>query len=345
MKYSLSILVSMSVIAAHAAQMSREDQEQLIKERQDALSFRSVQLSPEEVRRLTKKLFVAIEQNDFEKVQSILVDDVDVEPLINSKGSRGWTPLMAAVRGGNNDIVALLITLGADVHFQDAAGDTPLIRAAYYNKPLVLQTLLNAGADVNVQNKRGVTALMIATRNGQQFNDILKLLLEKNANPNLLDKDGNTALLDAAQLWNVEAVKLLADAGADVNQANEDGITPLIFAADCGEDIKKAKIESNNRLAIINVLIAKGADITKKDNEGATALDYAQACEDKELADALLAAATPRARKAGAWMSPSARRRAEAEAAAKARSSVSPMSLSTSPLGLPTIAEEKSPNQ
>lgn len=53
-------------------------------------------------------------------------------------------------------------------------------------------TLLEHGSDPNAQNRRGETVLMIAVECGQS--SIVEILLHHNANMNIIDSTGNTAL-------------------------------------------------------------------------------------------------------------------------------------------------------
>lgn len=48
-----------------------------------------------------------------------------------------------------------------------------------------------AGADLNLQRNDGATAVMIASQNGE----IIKMLLDAGANPNIRDKTGKTILM------------------------------------------------------------------------------------------------------------------------------------------------------
>ena len=59
-------------------------------------------------------------------------------------------------------------------------------------------------------------------------------MLRKKANPNILGKDGQSALFKAVYWENEEVVTLLVDAGADINFANIDGKTPLQEATNNG---------------------------------------------------------------------------------------------------------------
>jgi hypothetical protein len=76
----------------------------------------------------------------------------------------------------------------------------------------------------------------------------LKAVLATGISVNATDNDRETALMEAADRGNLNAVLNLIVAGADVNAHNEDGETALMIAADDGHT------------AIVPALIAAGAD-------------------------------------------------------------------------------------
>lgn len=80
------------------------------------------------------------------------------------------------------------------------------------------------------KDKNGRTALMLAAKNGNL--EEIKLLIKSNANLNLSDKDGWTALMNAARYQNnSEIVRILLEAGANPNQKNMYGSTALQLGA------------------------------------------------------------------------------------------------------------------
>ena len=91
----------------------------------------------------------------------------------------------------------------------------------------------------------------------------LKAVLATGISVNATDNDRETALMEAADRGNLNAVLNLIIAGADVNARDEDGETALMIAADDGH------------AAIVQALIAAGADINARDEEGESALDKA----------------------------------------------------------------------
>ncbi len=105
--------------------------------------------------------------------------------------------------------------------------------------------------------------------------EVMRLLLDKGANPSLTTAAHNTALMVAAGVgWRdgksrgtetdaIEAMKLVLDHGADINAASDTGETAFYGAASRGAD------------SVISFLAAHSADIDGKGKRGRTALDVA----------------------------------------------------------------------
>ncbi|MEM8696304.1 MAG: ankyrin repeat domain-containing protein [Pseudomonadota bacterium] len=134
---------------------------------------------------------------------------------------------------------------------------------------------------INVRDRStGEGALHIVTR--RRDSQWLLYLLRQNANPNLRDSDGNTALHIAAQIGYPDAVNWLRIVNADLNARNDRGETPLILA-----------VQQRNG-AIVRQLVDAGANPDIADSIiGLSARDYA--ARDGRSADILeiLDSATP----------------------------------------------------
>ncbi|WP_420629919.1 ankyrin repeat domain-containing protein [Candidatus Leptofilum sp.] len=63
--------------------------------------------------------------------------------------------------------------------------------------------------NINAQDNGGKTILMIATR--YNHIDVVRFLLEKGADPNIRDKRGHTALIEAQAGGHKELIELLTD--------------------------------------------------------------------------------------------------------------------------------------
>ena len=100
----------------------------------------------------------------------------------------------------------------------------------------IASLLLEAGANKNAKADEGKTALMLAAEKGHV--EIARLLLEAGANKDLQEFDDygyhNTALMYAAGNGHVETTRLLLEAGLGKNQRNRDGYTALMNAAFVG---------------------------------------------------------------------------------------------------------------
>ena len=96
----------------------------------------------------------------------------------------------------------------------------------------VVAALLTSGADPNGSTSDGWTPLMAAARTKQC--DVVRELLVNGADPNRRDNQGWTALLAAAEVGSEEIASDLIDDKADIEFASDEGWTPLLVAADRG---------------------------------------------------------------------------------------------------------------
>lgn len=93
-------------------------------------------------------------------------------------------------------------------------------------------------------------------------------------------KDGQTALMKAAQGTSPEALSLLLAAGADVNLQDAEGNTSLHHLA---------KSLSNKTRASLEILLGMGAKLDLKNHKGQTALDVARASDNLDGVEILKA--------------------------------------------------------
>lgn len=143
-------------------------------------------------------------------------------------GTRGTTPLMQAASQGDNEMTALLLEHKADPNVKNELGGTALWLAIGQRKLAVVRTLLARGADPNRTDAYAVPPLIRAVAD-QKDKDLTAALLEAKADVNAV-WDGKTALHFAAELGNLELLKLLLAAGADPNARDPSGRTPLDIA-------------------------------------------------------------------------------------------------------------------
>lgn len=143
------------------------------------------------------KLFEAISERSLPKLRRIIGSGGDSK--VNAASEEGESPLIAAARTGDFEIVSYLLKNGADPSFEDQEGNCALIASCERGNPETIKALLAAGSYVNAKN-----------------------LFER------------TALATAASCGHLDAVKTLAEAGADVNTTDSQGKTPAALAREAG---------------------------------------------------------------------------------------------------------------
>jgi uncharacterized protein len=151
--------------------------------------------------------------------------------LLNATGFDGRTPLMVASGGGHVGVVRWLLDRGAATDERRTSGVTALWFASRDGRTPVVELLLQRGADPAIASSIGVTPLIIASHKGRL--ETVQCLL---GNPtavatiNSRDKDGVTALLWACAGGHGGVVRLLLEKGADPSIASKSGATPVAVA-------------------------------------------------------------------------------------------------------------------
>ena len=159
---------------------------------------------------------------------------------------------------------------------QDQTGgsnnDRHLFDALENNDLEQMRVAIESGANVNVQNRRGTSPLIFLAKGYYYPNaEIVDLLLTNNADPNLQDRGGETALHWAAAKGYLEIVKkLLESENIDINITKIDGRNALHSIFDEEDLFDLEHVET-----IIKLLIEKGININETDNSGKTALHLA----------------------------------------------------------------------
>ncbi|KAJ7589318.1 Pfs, NACHT and ankyrin domain protein [Mycena floridula] len=156
----------------------------------------------------------------------------------------------------------------------DRRGCTPLICAAEKGHIDIVKLLLEKNADSNICDKDQHTPLSYAAPWGHI--DIVKLLLEKNADPNICDKDQRTPLSYAAEKGHIDIVKLLLEKNADPNICDEEQRMPLSHAA------------QQDHIAIVKLLLEKNVDPNICDKNQHTPLSYAAQQDHIDIVKLLL---------------------------------------------------------
>ena len=151
---------------------------------------------------------------------------------VHKQNSRGTTALISASDKGHQLIAIELLNHGAAINVQNNHGGTALMAAADNGHHETVKKLLENHAKVNMQNSNGYTALMNASRSGHA--DTVKVLLNYHADVNLQCNHGNTALHLSIMLKESKAkediVRLLLLKNANVGKANKENKSALDLA-------------------------------------------------------------------------------------------------------------------
>ncbi|PNJ03426.1 EHMT2 isoform 6 [Pongo abelii] len=109
----------------------------------------------------------------------------------NGQDSGGWTPIIWAAEHKHIEVIRMLLTRGADVTLTDNEENICLHWASFTGSAAIAEVLLNARCDLHAVNYHGDTPLHIAAR--ESYHDCVLLFLSRGANPELRNKEGDTA--------------------------------------------------------------------------------------------------------------------------------------------------------
>ena len=222
-------------------------------------------------------LIIAAHNGHLNSVKILLRYGADIEARgtlkIQNDVIEGCTPLWAAASAGHLDVVKLLIKRKADVDGRASKGSTPLRVAAHDGHLDVVRCLVERGADVNTRiYDDESTPLMVACSWGHS--SVATYLINKGAIMDLQDKDGKTALHDAAQRDHLEIFRELLALGAS-QLPNNQGLTPLLYACDLHSIkiveylINRPECTKEQRIDALELLGATIANDKPRDTENA----------------------------------------------------------------------------
>jgi len=228
---------------------------------------------------------------------------VTAEGRPKSLDSGGFTPLLYAARENCIACVDMLLQHGADIDLPDPDGVSPLLLAIMNENWDLAKRLIEAGADVDQWDIFGEAPLYTAIGGRQRIDgghasidapnetkgiDIVRLLLEHHANPNMqlffkpanvrggtTSTRGATPLIRAAANDDKEVVKLLLENGADATLYMADRQTPI-------HAVLSGRAPERDALELIKTFHEAGTDVNvvalvvhMEEIRGGSALHYA----------------------------------------------------------------------
>uniref|UniRef100_A0ABD2WMF1 Uncharacterized protein n=1 Tax=Trichogramma kaykai TaxID=54128 RepID=A0ABD2WMF1_9HYME len=184
---------------------------------------------------------------------------------------------------------------GLRVSAQDGFGCTPLHFAVNPRNRKLPELLLRRGADPNLPNMNGLTPLHIVCDQRDDYY-FLKAFFDtcgkipRTVEVNRRDKDGNTALHIAASHSSDDIVELLLKRNAHPNWANNAGSTPLHnictrYDRNCRCSLVKLFFRINDekkKRTVAELLLRRGADPNLANAEGSTPLHMISKTSDEQ---------------------------------------------------------------
>ena len=226
------------------------------------------------------KLLALLGVDGFENFKSTINNGIDNMIIdINSRDSKGLTPLLHAVKNNDIEMVKTLIENDAGQKMKELLSSNQEVNS-YIVEALARIPILDVNKNMFGDDDINPTPLMVAVSEG--YLGIVKLLLDHpNINVNAEDLFGQTALMYAAvsDIEYPEIVELLLER-TDVEVNKTDSVneqTALIYA-----------IQAQNRNVIHLLLNDEDINVNVPDEGGLTPLHWACIVKDYETLAALL---------------------------------------------------------
>ena len=192
------------------------------------------------------------------------------------------TMLHYAVGHGSIEAADELIKLGADIDNTNANFKTSLHYIIENNSDRLIESvnlLLSKKANPNIKDKNGNTALHLAVMNAhkskKEYIEVINALIKNNANVNILNNKNQLALNISVINNDTEISNILINAKSELNNMYN-GYAPIHTAV------------KNNNIAITDSLLLNGADVDIKDSKGYSPLAIAVENNNLEICRKLI---------------------------------------------------------
>jgi ankyrin repeat protein len=224
-------------------------------------------------------------------------NSLGVEPIIYAINSRAYRCVKVLLSKGVKvapylhhkitdglevDELRQIILSGLNVDEQDSDGNTLLLLAIKANLDEIIDLLLEKKANPNIANNENEIPLSLAYLGKNE--GLIKKLLYYRADPNVEIRSGECLVQIAATKQNFSIFGYLRNVNFDPNIKGAGGNTPLHFAV--FSKIKKNK--TDHRDLMVKKLLKVGADINAQNDIGFTAAHYATGLVKPETLEILV---------------------------------------------------------
>lgn len=127
---------------------------------------------------------------------------------IDATDGEGRTALINSVIENKVDFIQWLLERGANINHQDRIGYSVLHFVAQNQMTALAKYFLEKGADPNLQDIHGNTPLWTAVFNSKDTKDIVRLLLQSKANPDIQNKYGKSPRIMYQTFYNEDISSL-----------------------------------------------------------------------------------------------------------------------------------------
>jgi ankyrin repeat protein len=211
-------------------------------------------------------LFDAIEAGDDARVETLLEAD---PALASSRDTSGVSALMralyrfdkplidtvkrqvdeldvfeAAAFGDVDRLTELLSDEPSLVTTYSGDGFTALHFAAFFGRYEAAALLIERGAEVDAFGRGWMTGTAMHSAVSRLQSDVVRILLEAGANPNVRQSAGWTPLHAAAMNGDLASVELLLASGAEPTATNDEGRSVIDLAEESGDEATADRIRS-----------------------------------------------------------------------------------------------------